>query len=83
MFSDIAMLPLCKEFYKDGCMYAAVDGGLTLGDADTFSKVPDHLERFPPVSGESVGEWAERHGEPLYQAIREYKPINKAKHDAK
>lgn len=83
MFSDMHDCPLNKDFHKDNCIYTTIEGGLTDGDATTFAKVSENLSNFPIGENESLSEWSLRYGEPLYKAIREYKPINKAKYDAK
>lgn len=83
MFSDMHDCPLNKDFYKDGCIYTTIEDGITSGDATTFAKIPENLIAFPVNKNESLSEWSLRYGEPLYKAIRDYKPINKAKYDAK
>lgn len=83
MFADMHHCPLCREFYQDGCSYTTIDGGLTQGDAETFLRGSDEAKRFPVNQDESMSHWAERYGEALYKAIREYKTINKAMYDIK
>ena len=83
MFNDMHYCPLCDLFNDNGDIYKTVEGGLTQGDGKIFIKYSPAAKDFPIRDDEDLSQWAERHGEPLYQAIREYKPINKAKYDAK
>lgn len=72
MEAQDSLLPLAKKFYKDGCIWTTVDGGLTQGDAMRFIKKSGKSKNYPIEPNQKFADWVADGGLDLENDIREF-----------